>query len=143
MMLSKIKEKCIENALLTYPNYELPFYIHTDSSEYQMGGIISQKKKVIIFTDKEKEALVKCLAEYKDPFKGQVENLEGIQVKFELKKGVEPFHAKPYSVPIAHLSPLKQVIQEMVKIRSLYHPQKIQNGQHQHFVCPRKIREFM
>ena len=92
---------------------------------------------------KEKEALVKCLAEYKDPFKGQVENLEGIQVKFELKKGVEPFHAKPYSVPIAHLPPLKQAIQEMVKIRSLYHPQKIQNRQHQHFVCPRKIREFM
>ena len=52
MMLSKIKEKCIENALLTYPNYELPFYIHTDSSEYQMGGIISQKKKVIAYWSK-------------------------------------------------------------------------------------------
>ena len=68
---------------------------------------------------KEKEALVKCLTEYKDLFKGQVGNLEGMQIKFEFKNGVEPFYAKPYSVPIAHLPLLKQAIQEMVKNKLL------------------------
>ena len=48
----KIKEICAEDALLFYPNFGKIFDIHTDASEYQMGGIISQEGQVIAYWSK-------------------------------------------------------------------------------------------
>ena len=45
----KIKEICAEDALLFYPNFAQPFEIHTDASEYQMGGVISQNGNTIAY----------------------------------------------------------------------------------------------
>ena len=45
----KMKEICAEDALLFYPDYNKPFEIHTDPSEYQMGGIISQEGNAIAY----------------------------------------------------------------------------------------------
>jgi hypothetical protein len=35
--------------LLHYPNYQLPFVIHTDASNFQLGGVISQRDKPLAF----------------------------------------------------------------------------------------------
>ena len=47
-----MKEICAEDALLFYPDYNKPFEIHTDASEYQMGGVISQEGNAIAYWSK-------------------------------------------------------------------------------------------
>jgi hypothetical protein len=64
-----------ETLLLTYPDWTIPFTIHTDASDYQLGAVISQRNKPIAFfsrklskaqcnyttTKKELLAIVECL----------------------------------------------------------------------------------
>ena len=38
---------------LSYSNYNKPFEIHTDASKKQLGSIISQKDKPIVFCSRE------------------------------------------------------------------------------------------
>ena len=45
----KIKEICAEDAQLFYPDFLQPFEIHTDASEYRMGGVISQNGNAIAY----------------------------------------------------------------------------------------------
>ena len=45
----KIKAICAEDALLFYPDYSKSFAIHTNSSEYQMGAVISQEGNAIAY----------------------------------------------------------------------------------------------
>ena len=41
---------CISNGvLLAYPDFNAPFEIHTDASEFQLGAVISKKGKPIAF----------------------------------------------------------------------------------------------
>ena len=70
-----IKIMVQQDALLHYPNFNKPFDIHTDSSEYQMGAVISQDGRPIAYwsknlsdaqnkyptTDQELLAIVECL----------------------------------------------------------------------------------
>ena len=35
--------------LLSYPDWKLPFKVHTDDSDKQLGDVISQNKKHIAF----------------------------------------------------------------------------------------------
>ena len=48
----KIKEICAEDALLYYPDYNKPFAVHIDASDYQMDGVISQNEKAVAFWSK-------------------------------------------------------------------------------------------
>ena len=42
-----------ENTILTFPDFKKPFLIHTDTSNYQLGGVISQERdKVIAYYSK-------------------------------------------------------------------------------------------
>lgn len=50
--LTRIKEICAKDTLLFYPNFSKTFDIHTDASEYQMGGVISQQGRVIAYWSK-------------------------------------------------------------------------------------------
>jgi RNase H-like domain found in reverse transcriptase len=34
---------------LVYPDYTKPFHIHTDASQFQLGGVISQENKPLAF----------------------------------------------------------------------------------------------
>ena len=66
------------DCLNTYPNYNLPFEICTDASEYQLGAAIIQNKRPIAYwsrslqptqqkyttTEKELLAIILCLKEY-------------------------------------------------------------------------------
>ena len=75
--------------LLAYPDYKKPFDIHTDASDYQLGGVISQNRKPIAFysrkltqtqknytvTEKELLSAVEILKEYKTMVYGYKINL--------------------------------------------------------------------
>jgi hypothetical protein len=45
----EIKKLCVEDAMQHYPDFNKPFDIHTDSSEYQMGAIISQSGRPVAY----------------------------------------------------------------------------------------------
>ena len=71
--------------MLAYPRYGERFHVHTDASDKQMGGVVSQKGKLIAFflrklnsaqqryttTDKELLAIVETLKQFKTMIKGQ------------------------------------------------------------------------
>ena len=76
----KIKEMLSKEVLLTYPNFNEPFDIHTDASNLQLGTVISQKGVPIAFysrklnnvqrnyttTERELLAIVETLKEYRN-----------------------------------------------------------------------------
>ena len=82
----RAKEMCSEDALLYYPNFNRRFDIHTDSSQYQMGAVISQDNKPVAYwsktltdtqkkyptTDQELLAIVECLKAYRQMLYGQL-----------------------------------------------------------------------
>ena len=44
-----MKAIMIQDALIVYPKYGEPFDIHTDASDYQIGGVVSQNNKPIAY----------------------------------------------------------------------------------------------
>ena len=46
----KVKRIVARDTLLTYPDFNKSFKIHTDASAFQLGGVISQKCKHTSFT---------------------------------------------------------------------------------------------
>ena len=48
-VFDKIKRVIAKEALLVYPDFRIPFEVHTDSSDYQLGGVVSQRGKPIGF----------------------------------------------------------------------------------------------
>ena len=46
----KIKKLVSRETLLSYPDFNKPFEIHTDASKVQLGAVISQNNKLIAFT---------------------------------------------------------------------------------------------
>ena len=38
----EVKKKLSEITMLTFPNFDKEFHVHTDASDYQMGGVVSQ-----------------------------------------------------------------------------------------------------
>ena len=44
-----MKNMIARETLLAYPNFNLPFHIHTDASDVQLGTCISQEGKPIAF----------------------------------------------------------------------------------------------
>ena len=48
----KVKKMCAKDVTLFYPNFGETFDVHTDASEYQLGGIISQNGRCIAYYSK-------------------------------------------------------------------------------------------
>ena len=44
-----IKRAIAKQTVLTFPDFSIPFQIHVDASEYQLGGVVSQEGKPIAF----------------------------------------------------------------------------------------------
>ena len=75
----EIEKLWIENVMLHCPDFNKTFDIHTDSSEYQMGAVISQNGKPVVYwskkltktqrkyptIDQELLVIVECLKQYK------------------------------------------------------------------------------
>ena len=73
-----VKKIISRETLLSYPNFNEPFDIHTDASDLQLGAVISQNNKPIAFysrklnpaqtkyttTEKELLAIVETLKEF-------------------------------------------------------------------------------
>ena len=80
-----IKKVIAREVLLAYPNFNKPFEIHTDASDYQLGSVVSQDNKPIAFfsrklnkaqrnytvTEKELLAIVETLKEFRNILLGQ------------------------------------------------------------------------
>ena len=45
----QVKKVVSKETLLAYPDFNTPFEIHTDASDYQLGSVISQDGKPIAF----------------------------------------------------------------------------------------------
>ena len=43
--VDKLKQACITAPILGYPDYELPFILHTDSSTEVFGAVLYQKQQ--------------------------------------------------------------------------------------------------
>ena len=83
--LDQMKRVIAERMMLVFPNYDSPFEVHTDASDYQFGGVISQTNRPIAFfskklnseqrkyttTDKELLSIVETLKEFKTILYGQ------------------------------------------------------------------------
>ena len=77
---AKVKQMVCKETLLAYPDWSLPFDIHTDASDYQLGAVISQRGKPIAFfsrklnsaqknyttTEKELLSIVECVKEFRN-----------------------------------------------------------------------------
>ena len=84
-----IKKIISRETLLSYPDFDKPFDIHTDASDLQLGAVISQNNKPIAFysrklnpaqtryttTEKELLAIVETLKEFKNILLGQKINV--------------------------------------------------------------------
>jgi hypothetical protein len=44
-----IKKIMARETIMVYPNFEIPFEVHTDASAFQLGAVISQNGKPIAF----------------------------------------------------------------------------------------------
>ena len=76
----KVKQMVCQQTMLNYPDWNKPFDIHTDASDYQLGAVISQDKKPIAFfsrklnsaqknyttTEKELLSIVECVKEFRN-----------------------------------------------------------------------------
>ena len=40
-----LKELCVSTPILAYPDYQLPFILHTDSSSESLGAVLYQKQE--------------------------------------------------------------------------------------------------
>jgi hypothetical protein len=49
---SKIKNILAQDTMLTYPQFNKPFVIYTNTSEKQIEGVITQDKKPLVFFSK-------------------------------------------------------------------------------------------
>jgi hypothetical protein len=80
-----MKKIMARETILAYPNFEIPFKVHTDASAYQLGAVISQNGKPIVFysrkltptqtqyttTERELLPIVKTLKEFLTILLGQ------------------------------------------------------------------------
>jgi transposase InsO family protein len=76
---AQVKQMISEEVFLTYPDWSMPFDIHTDASDKQLGAVISQNGKPIAFfsrrlsktqrnyttTEKELLSIVECLKQFR------------------------------------------------------------------------------
>ena len=74
----KVKKMVQTETLLTYPDWMIPFTIHTDTSDYQLGTVISQtisqspssvencqRLNATVQTEKDLLAIVECLKQFR------------------------------------------------------------------------------
>jgi hypothetical protein len=80
-----MKKILARETILAYPNFEIPFEVHTDTSAYQLGAVISQNGKPIAFysrkltptqtryttTERELLSIVETLKEFRTILLGQ------------------------------------------------------------------------
>jgi hypothetical protein len=81
----KIKSVVCRKVLLSYPDFNKPFHIHTDASHYQLGAVISQDNRPIAFysrklqpaqvryttTERELLSIIETLKEFRNILLGQ------------------------------------------------------------------------
>jgi hypothetical protein len=49
LSFDKINKVIETEVLLAYPDFDKPFYIYTDASDHQLGAVIMQDKKPLVF----------------------------------------------------------------------------------------------
>ena len=65
--LKKMKKVLSCKVLLAYPDFSKSFFVHTGASDYQLGAVISQEGKPIVFyLQKLNNAQIRCTTTKKE-----------------------------------------------------------------------------
>ena len=59
------------------------------------------------------------MSQFEGLLQGAVGDYKEIKSTFKVDKTKTPYHAKPYHIPVAHMSLVKRVINETVKNKAL------------------------
>ena len=86
--------------------------------------------------------LLTFLQKYESMFDGILGSYNGPDYKIELKEGIKPYHAKPFSISRVHEETLKREVDRLVKIGVLI---RINNSQwlHQPSLFRRKMVQYI
>jgi hypothetical protein len=71
-------------------------------AKYQKADLKNIAKTTKGLTEERKTRLLHLLDKYENLFDGTLGNWKGADYRIELRDGVKPYHAKPYSVPRAY-----------------------------------------
>ena len=85
-------------------------------ANYKKADIETAVDEMAHLSCDEKSKLKTLLFKYEELFDGTLGEWRTSPVDFELKEGEQPFHLKPYPVPIIHLDTLKKEINRLVQI---------------------------
>jgi hypothetical protein len=145
----ELKEKLSSPSVLKFPKFEKPFEVHTDASDFAIGGVLMQKGRPIAFESKkldgtqinwpthEKEmfAVVHCLKtwqHYLGPHKTKVFTNNVSLKYFETQAKVTPKQLRWYdtlvlmNVELIHKPGRENVVPDALSRREEYRPSTTQ-----------------
>ena len=90
-----------------------------NSYKKHTGESVAKHKNVEHLNDKEKDMVSELISQFTAIMKGTVGDYKNMEVTFYMDTNKDPYHAKPYRIPVSQINLIKRVINEMVKNKAL------------------------